>query len=207
LANTQTLHQRSSRKERREQAARLRRKQNLVVGAIGAAIVVLLALAIYTNIRNQMPAGREQIVPSQGNVHIQEGRPSPLAYNSIPPASGPHYGGLAAWGIHTEPIRYEQVIHNLEDGGVAVYYQCAGGCPDLVAQLAEIVAPYADAGRHVIMLPNDPAWTINGSQPPHQDMSARIALVAWQRLDKFDIFDADRIRTFIERYEGIDHHQ
>ena len=56
------------------------------------------------------------------------------------------------------------------------------------------------------MMPNDPTWTAFGSQASHKDMGSRIALTAWQRLDKFDDFDAQRIRAFIERYEGIDNH-
>jgi hypothetical protein len=56
------------------------------------------------------------------------------------------------------------------------------------------------------MMPNDPAWGSENGTSFHKDMESRIALTAWQRLDKFDEFDADRIRAFIERYEGIDHH-
>ena len=55
-------------------------------------------------------------------------------------------------------------------------------------------------------MPNDPNWTGFGSQSAHKDMGSRIALTAWHRLDKFEEFDEGRIRDFIERYEGIDHH-
>jgi hypothetical protein len=206
LAKAQSMTRRPSRKELRQIADRRRRNQTWLVGGLGAVIVILVALTVYSNIRRQMPVGDEQVLPTQGNVHIEEGRPSPIAYNSTPPTSGPHYSGLAPWGIHTTPIRYEQVVHNMEDGGVIVYYQCEEACPELQQQLAEVVAPYVDAGRHVVLMPNDPAWTINNSQPLHQDMDARIALTAWQRLDKFDEFDAQRIRSFIDRYEGIDNH-
>ncbi len=103
------------------------------------------------------------------------GSTSPIAYNSTPPTSGPHYETLAAWGVH-RPIRYEHLVHNLEDGGVVIYYQCADGCPELVEQLSAIVDPYFRTGRNVVMAPNDPAWTIGGSEPLHRDMGASIAL-------------------------------
>ncbi|MCZ0940131.1 MAG: DUF3105 domain-containing protein [Caldilineaceae bacterium] len=169
-------------------------------------LVAIVALVIYLNIRNTAPVGEEESFASQGNTHIQQGSASPIEYNSTPPTSGPHYPGLAPWDIYEEPIRYEQVVHNMEDGGVIVYYQCEDGCPELRGQLAEVVQPYLDRGRHVLMMPNDPNWTGFGSQSAHRDMEARIALTAWQRLDKFDEFDAGRIRAFIDRYEGIDHH-
>ena len=76
-----------------------------------------------------------------------------------------------------------------------------------VGQLQEIVAPYLSANRHIVLTPNDPAWRLGAGQPLHQDMGARLALAAWQRLDKFDEVDAERIQAFIERYEGIDNHR
>lgn len=197
---------RPSRQELKEIAARKRFRQNLYLFGGGAALLVIVALVIYVNIRNSTPVGDEKGWPSQGNTHIQQGSASPIEYNTTPPTSGPHYPGLAPWDIYDEPVRYEQVVHNMEDGGVIVYYQCEDGCPELREQLAEVVRTYIVSGRHVLLMPNDPQWTEFGSQSAHQDMEARIALTAWQRLDKFDEFDADRIRAFIERYEGIDHH-
>ena len=197
---------RPSRQELKELAARRRRRQNLYLFGGGAALLAIVALVIYLNIRNSTPAGDEESWPTQGNTHIQQGSASPIEYNTKPPTSGPHYPGLAPWDIYDEPVRYEQVVHNMEDGGVIVYYQCEDGCPELREQLAEVVRTYIVSGRHVLLMPNDPQWTEFGSQSAHQDMEARIALAAWQRLDKFDEFDEGRIRAFIERYEGIDHH-
>jgi hypothetical protein len=94
----------------------------------------------------------------------------------------------------------------MEDGGVIIYYQCPEGCPEMVEQLKEIVQPYISAGRHVVLAPNDPNWSINGGQPLHKDMGARIALTAWTRILKMDEVDEDAIRAFIQRYVGIDHH-
>ena len=187
-------------------AARRRRIQNLYVIGGGVALLAIVALVIYVNIRNTAPVGDEEVWPTQGNTHIPQGSASPIEYNTTPPTSGPHYPGVAPWNIYDEPVRYEQVVHNMEDGGVIVYYQCEDGCPALREQLAEVVQPFLNLGRHVLMTPNEPNWTAFGSQSAHKDMAARIALTAWQRLDKFDEFDAARIRAFIERYEGIDHH-
>lgn len=197
---------RPSRQELKEIAARRRFRQNLYLFGGAGALVVIVALVIYLNIRNTAPVGVEESWPTQGNTHIQQGSASPIEYNTTPPTSGPHYPGLAPWDIYDEPVRYEQVVHNMEDGGVIVYFQCDDGCPDLREQLAEVVQPYINSGRHVLMMPNDPEWTEFGSQSAHKDMESRIALTAWQRLDKFDEFDAGRIRAFIERYEGIDNH-
>lgn len=190
----------------RAQVAQRRRQQNLIWVGVGALLVLIIGFIVYLNIRGAQPVAGETTFASQGNTHIEFGSPSPITYNSTPPTSGPHYGNLVGWGVYDEPQRYEHLIHNLEDGGVVVYYQCPDGCPDVVQELSALVQPYINQGRHVVLVPNDPDWTINGSQPLQQDMGARIALAAWQRLLKLDEVDSAAIRTFIERYEGIDHH-
>lgn len=197
---------RMSRKERQEMLAKKKRNQNLLVYGGGAIVAVLLIYIVYLGVRPAQPVGAEQLLPTQGNVHIPDGTRSPVAYNSTPPTSGPHYPGIAPWGSYTRPFAYEQLIHNMEDGGVVIYYQCADGCPELVAQLDSVVQPYLAQGRHVVLAPNDPTFTNGGTSFWHEDMGARIALTAWQRIDKFDEFDADRIRQFIEAFEGIDNH-
>jgi hypothetical protein len=197
---------RSRKAELREAAARRRRNQNLMMIA-GAALVVVLVIAVVAlNLRGQQPVAGEQSFASQGNLHIPLGSASPVAYNSTPPTSGPHYEGVAAWGVHDTPVRYEQLVHNLEDGGVVIYYQCPEGCPEVVAELTEIVDSYRASDRHVVLAPNDPTWTDGGAQPLQRDMGAAIALTAWQKLLMLDAVDAGKIRAFIERYEGIDHH-
>jgi hypothetical protein len=147
----------------RAKATRERRNQNLLIAGGAAVFVLLIALVVYLNIRSQSPVAGEEVFSSQGNTHIEAGSPSPLAYNSTPPTSGPHYGNLVAWNIFKEPQRYENLIHNLEDGGVIIYYQCPERCPDIVKGLTDMVEPYVRAGRKVILAPNDPVWTINNS--------------------------------------------
>jgi hypothetical protein len=196
----------NSRNTLRQKAAQQRRKQNLMIGGVVGVFVLLIGLVIFFQVRSSQPVADEEVLASQGNIHIDFGTASPIAYNSTPPTSGPHYDNLVAWGTYDEPQRYEHLVHNLEDGGVIIYYQCADGCPEVVAQLKELVKPFIDRGDHVVLAPNDPNWSINGSQPLHNDMGAAIALTAWQRILKLDEVDSETIRAFIERYEGLDHH-
>jgi hypothetical protein len=192
----------------RDRAARKRRDQNLLLIGGAALFVLLIGFVVYQSIRSEQPVAGEETLTSQGNSHIEFGSPSPLAYNSTPPTSGPHYGNLVGWNIYgpDEPQRYEHLVHNLEDAGVVIYYQCPDNCPDLLKQLTDIADPYIKAGRHVAVVPNNPKWTVGNSQPLHQDMGARIALTAWTKILKMDQVDAAKIRKFIDRYEGIDHH-
>ncbi len=99
-------------------------------------------------------------------------------------------GSIAPWGIHTTPIPKELQVHNLEDGGVLVQYNCPQACPELVEKLRSIVIGY----EHQVIL------------APYPGMNRRIAVTAWARIDKFDEFDERRIVRFIKAYRGIDHH-
>ena len=191
----------------REVAERRRRKQNVMLAVIGVVIVAVVAVIVWFNVQSNQPVVGEESFAAQGNTHIPLDTVASISYNSTPPTSGPHYGNTVRWGVHEDPVRYEYLLHNLEDGGVVVYYQCPEGCPEVVAELEEILAPYIDAGNNVILAPNDPTWRENGSQLLHQDMGATIALVAWQKLLLMEEVNADTINTFVERYEGIDHHR
>lgn len=198
---------RRSKAELRAASARKRRNQNLLLAAAGGAILLLVVAFMVVNLRGRQPVAGEETYASQGNLHIALGSVSPVAYNSTPPTSGPHYENLAAWGNQPQPIRYEHLVHNLEDGGVVVYYQCPDGCPEVVAELETVLEPYFAQGRNVVLTVNDPAWTLGGSQPLHQDMGAPIILTAWRKRLPLQTVDAEIIRAFIDRYEGIDHHR
>jgi len=126
--------------------------------------------------------------PDQGNRHVPNGE-SHEAYNTDPPTSGPHLPYIAPWGVHTRPIQLELQVHNLEDGGVVIQYNCE--CSDLVEQLRKIVQNY---DKLVILA-------------PYPSMKTRIALTAWTRIDILENFDERRIRRFIDAYRGIDHHR
>lgn len=129
-----------------------------------------------------------EFVPSLGNAHIPTPESPHMPYNSDPPTSGPHVPYIAPWGIHSQPVPKGVQVHNLEDGGVVVQYNC--DCPELVAKLRSVVERYQD---HVVLA-------------PYPGMAKRIALTAWTRIDAFDEFDERRIVRFIEAYRGIDHH-
>jgi hypothetical protein len=98
----------------RAKVSHQRRNQNLLIIGGAAVFGLLIALVVYLNIRSQRPVAGEEVLSSQGNTHIEAGSPSPLAYNSAPPTSGPHYGNLVAWNIFKEPQRYENLLHNWE---------------------------------------------------------------------------------------------
>lgn len=152
------------------------------------------------------------LLPSLGNAHVESVDTPHPPYNSNPPTSGHHLKYVAKWDIHSEPIPKELQVHNLEDGGVIIQYNCPETCHELVTTLEAIFARYRQKAN------DDVPEHVRQKNPylrskyhhlvlaPYPGMDAKIALTAWQRIDTFDTYDEQRIVRFIEAYIGIDHH-
>jgi uncharacterized protein DUF3105 len=170
-----------------QQAERQRRWRRIwVLRGVGIVAVLAVSFFAYRGLTQEYPG---RAVLTLGNQHVASVSTPHIPYNTRPPTSGPHLPYLAPWGIHDKPIPDEPQVHNLEDGGVLVQYDCRD-CEALVAKLKAIVTRYPEGV----------------ALAPYPTMDSRIALTAWGRIDTFDDLDEPRIVRFIEAYRGIDHH-
>jgi hypothetical protein len=120
----------------------------------------------------------------------------------LPPAGGPHWGattcgpdpqtapafcGPVPWGVYFVPWPAASLVHNLEHGGIVVWYNTTD--TNIRDQLKDIVAGYGDKNALVVMAPY-----------PEME-SETIALTAWGRRDKFPVseYSEDRVKTFIDK--------
>jgi Protein of unknown function (DUF3105) len=126
--------------------------------------------------------------------HVQPGQS--VQYNSNPPTNGRHSGAAAPWGVSSTPVPKELAVHNMEHGGVIIWYNCHGGpqpldqpaCDQLRQDLTDEVDSRVDDGMYIVLT-------------PYAEMDNRIALTAWQYLDAFDEFNEARIEAFIASFE------
>lgn len=172
-------------------ARRGRRKGNplpWIVGLGGLAVLVVVQIGI--NVYREATAPGERFA-SQGNVHVALGTSTP-AYNSDPPTSGWHTPDLAAWGTYVEPQPDQRLVHNMEDGGVILWYE-AGTPEENEAQVAALQEVVEGRYSRVVIAPRE------GMPTPY-------AMTAWQRLARFDTIDAVAMQAFLAAYHGIDHH-
>jgi hypothetical protein len=176
-----------AKQQRKERGGARRARRRWTLGAGVAAAVVVAVVVGYFAYRAQADLPGQKF-PDQGNLHVQMASDPHEGYNSTPPTSGPHLPYIAPWGIHTRPIVDELQVHNLEDGGVVIQYNCE--CPDVADKLAKIVRRY---DKQVVLA-------------PYPGMKSRIALTAWTRLETMDDVDEARVERFIRAYRGIDHH-
>jgi len=185
-ARQKRKEQNQKEKERRKGKKQLQRFLSYLIG------ILLLAGVGYWAYTNWATTPTGEFIRSMGNRHLTSSQVVLTTYNSDPPTSGPHLPSVARWGIHEKPIPKELQVHNLEDGGVLVQYNCDRAnqeCRELVDKLAKIVRPY----NHAILA-------------PYPGMTQKIALTAWTRIDKFNDFDEKRIVRFIDAYIDMDHH-
>ena len=145
---------------------------------IGIAVIVAVGYGLIVLVRqNQQPWPGETFAV-QGQEHIAVGASHP-EYNSNPPTSGWHYTQPANWGVYQTELPDEQVIHNLEHGGVWISYK---DIDDATKAALENIA----ASRPKIIL------------EPRSKNDAPIVLASWGRLQKFQTFNEQAILAFID---------
>lgn len=177
-------------RSKRRRATRTPNRLPWILG--GIAIVALIAVPIVINAVRAANLPGERFA-SQGNRHVALGANVP-PYNSNPPTSGPHTAELAPWGTYgpDEAPHEQRVIHNMEDGGVVLWYRPAETAEETDARIA--VLEEASRGYRRIVI------------APREEMPTPFALTAWQRLQRFEEPDLEAMRAFVDAYEGIDHH-
>jgi hypothetical protein len=127
----------------------------------------------------------ENHIPELKREHVPEG--TRVKYNSNPPTSGPHYAVEAQWAIYNKPPVDEQLVHNLEHGGVIISYN-----PDRIKgeELEQIKAQ----ARKLSAI--NPRIIVT----PRPKMDTAIALTAWGYLQKLDSYDPEAVKAFYDAH-------
>ncbi len=138
---------------------------------------------LFRSSQNQQANLPGQQYESQGQEHIAQGSTEHAAYNSNPPTSGPHWPEPANWGVYSTEMPDEQLVHNLEHGGIWISYR-----PDKVDQ--NTINKLNDfAKRYAIVIVT-----------PRLKNDTAISLAAWTHLQNLDQYDERAILEFIDAY-------
>ena len=180
---------------------------------IGIGVLVLVVLAIFgaqalgvfkagpppvdlNQAKYSVNAGEVvgQKVADEGNSHINPGQKA--TYNQSPPTSGSHWNqaGVAPvpWGIKDATLPNEAIVHNLEHGGVVVFYK--GLTADETDKLKDLVRLMMNNGLKKIVL-----------EPYAEMQDARVAVSAWDWSLKLPAYDDVQIVKFVKsHYDGPD---
>lgn len=120
----------------------------------------------------------------------------------LPPAGGPHWGstqcaetaaesppfcGPIQWGVYREPWPAESVVHALEHGGMAVWYNTTD--QTVIDDLEDLVTKKVKDQYLVVLV-------------PYPDMDPEtVAVTAWGRRDKIPVseYSRDRVENFLDK--------
>jgi hypothetical protein len=160
----------------------------LVVGAI-----VLVVVLLFAGGSGGARVGVRQV--DEGGTHVPQGEfPT---YRSVPATSGQHWNlgnGIAPvnWGVYTSPVAEPAAVHNLEHGGIVIWYQPSLLDATGVQALTDYVQQQVRSAKFKVLLS---PWT-------GQDFRHPIAVTSWNWLLYLDSADIDQVRAFLDDHYG-----
>jgi hypothetical protein len=167
------------------------------VVAIAGAILVAVVIVVLAVLLSGGDSNFQGVIqPDEGRNHVAVGQfPT---YQSVPATSGNHWSSASpgpacpmSWGVYTTAVLEPCVVHNLEHGGIVIWYRSTLPA-DQVAKLTSFVdAQLTGAQFKYVLSP----WT-------GKDFGHPIAVTAWRWLLYLDSADTDGIRTFAGLHYG-----
>src|SRR4029077_13459111 len=175
---------------RRVGTARTARLDWRIVALAGAIVVAIAVVAIAFLVSSGDKKNQGILEPDGGRQHVAAG--TIPTYNSTPATSGPHWNvpGVAPmnWGVYTSAVPEPAALHNLEHGGIVIWYQPSKLSADQVAALANLVNAQIRTSQFKFILS---PWT-------GKDFGHPIAVTAWRYLLYLDTADTDAIHAFAD---------
>ncbi|MBI2777958.1 MAG: DUF3105 domain-containing protein [Chloroflexi bacterium] len=161
----------------------------LVLGSVILLLVFLFGRGGETGGGN---AGTRQI--DDGASHIAAGTAGG-PYHSVPATSGSHWASAdtpGPWGVYDSAQREERMLHNMEHGGIIVWYQPAKLDVAGLAALETWVRQQTTTVQFKVILT---PWA-------GADFGHPIAVTAWNWLLYLDKADTDAVRGFLDAHYG-----
>ena len=179
----------------------------LLIGGVLLVGVLILALVLIFGGGPSESLGVQH--PNDGGAHVAVGvdcRAAPQSdpncgtnpYSSLPATSGPHWepSGIAQWGVYSTPQPETQLIHNLEHGGIVIWYDPEA----LTVESIDALTAYVEnqnasgvSGRYKFILS---PW--GGSEP----LPAPVVATSWRWSLNLDTAGIDAIDAFAREHYG-----
>ena len=162
----------------------------LIGGVLVVGLVILVVVLLFGGGGGQR-IGVRQV--DDGGGHIADGSQGG-PYSSVPATSGQHWGTPGNWGVYppSSPAIESQAIHNLEHGGVVIWYQPAQTDAEDVEALTSYVQQQVRSAKFKVILS---PWI-------GDDFGHPIAVTSWTWLLYQDVMDLDQIRAFLDDHYG-----
>ena len=181
----------------------------LLIGGVLLVGVLILVLVLLLGAGPSQGIGIQE--PNDGQSHVATGvdcRTSPASdpncgsggnpYSSLPATSGPHWGSPSGfdWGVYSTAQPEGGLIHNLEHGGIVIWYDPAAVTTEAIDSLAAYVENQnasGVSGRYKFILS---PW--GGSDP----LPSPIVATSWRWMLQLDSADTAQIDEFAREHYG-----
>ena len=177
----------------------------LAIGGVLFLGVVLIVLVLLLGQGTSPNAGVRQT--NDGQAHISTNgscradpascQLSAMPYSSLPGTSGPHWGSPANWGAYSTPQEESQLIHNLEHGGIVVWYdpeRVDEAGVSAMTQLVERENAQGVGGQFKWILT---PW--GGTDP----LPSAVVATSWNWLLELEEADVAALEAFADEHYGI----
>jgi Protein of unknown function (DUF3105) len=175
-----------------------------IAGVLGVGAILVVLVLIF----GSGPAANAGVqLADDGQTHITQGtdcRSSAGAaecgtdpYSSLPATSGPHWGTPANWGVYSTPQAESQLIHNLEHGGVVIWYDPEQVDAEAVAELERFVRAQnatGVSGRYKFIVS---PW---GGEDP---LPSPVVATSWRWMLELEDADTAAIDEFAREHYGV----
>lgn len=175
---------------RAEQERKRRQRQYLLIGGGVAAALLVVVGIVFAMSQPRVPTstgsancGNLLVKEDGGRDHLSPGDPTPV-YQSNPPTSGTHNAVWSQAGIYTDNADVTQFLHSMEHGYVVLYYNNLS--PQELSALQNLQR--GDSYKMIVA--------------PFANMDAKVALVAWNRLQTCDGLNEAAIRSFVAQFRN-----
>ena len=163
-----------------------------VGGVLLVGIIVLVVLLLFGGGgASGSLSGTRQVDDGRGHVAVgAKGGP----YSSVPATSGTHWDTPGQWGVYTSanPAIEDQMVHNLEHGGIVIWYQPGQVDPSGISKLEQWVQQQQQTTRYKAVVS---PWT-------GQDFGHPVAVTAWDWLLYLDSVDISAVQQFFDDHYG-----
>lgn len=197
----------------------MNKKLGIIIFFVGLLIVFLVWLFIESS--KPLP-GTKMADLGRGHVPANE----KVEYNSNPPTSGKHYEEWIRSGVYDKSQEDGYLVHSLEHGYVIMSYNCdkppspttyhllptvyahgieeATTSSDIATSSASLSPNFRSEQCHKLVDQLTAIYEKKGQKKliviPRPDLDTRLALTAWNYIDKFNEFDEGRVLKFIDAY-------
>jgi hypothetical protein len=129
-------------------------------------------------------------------THVPVG--SQITWSSNPPSSGPHYPVWANFQEYDHPIDLGYVVHDLEHGGIVLFYKCDDGaaCDAIVAGLRQVRDAVPTDPKC------DPSIRVRVTIVPDPQLDVPVAAAAWGWTYKAACLDLPTLEDFAKTHYG-----